>query len=213
MIETIIEYFSDFTLVKAIDMAGLVLGLVYLWLEFKASIWLWLVSVIMPVVHGYLYWERGLYADFGMEVYYVLAAVYGYAMWRWARGRGKNGENGENGKQTAERPITRFPMRQVLPVAIVGLALWGIIYWILITWTDSSVPVCDSFTTALSMVALWALAQKYAEQWLLWLVVDLVCTVLYIYKQIPFTAALYGFYTVMAVLGYRSWLRKMTISL
>ena len=59
------------------------------------------------------------------------------------------------------------------------------------------------------MVALWALAQKYAEQWLLWLVVDLVCTVLYIYKQIPFTAGLYAFYTVMAVLGYRQWLKKI----
>ena len=69
--------------------------------------------------------------------------------------------------------------------------------------------MCDSFTTALSMVALWALAQKYAEQWLLWLVVDAVCTVLYIYKQIPFTACLYAFYTVMAVLGYRQWLKKI----
>ena len=59
------------------------------------------------------------------------------------------------------------------------------------------------------MVALWALAQNYAEQWLLWLVVDLVCTILYIYKQIPFTAALYGFYTIMAVLGYRQWLKKI----
>ena len=85
MMEAIAQYFSDFTWVKAIDMAGLVLGLIYLWLEFKASIWLWLVSVIMPIVHGYLYWARGLYADFGMEVYYVLAAVYGYAMWRWSK--------------------------------------------------------------------------------------------------------------------------------
>ena len=213
--DVITQYFADFTWVKAIDMAGLMLGLIYLWLEFKASIWLWLVSVIMPIVHGYLYWARGLYADFGMEVYYVLAAVYGYAMWRWARrsSRNKDVETQNFASPTeGELPITRFPLRQVLPVAIVGLALWGIIYWILITWTDSSVPVCDSFTTALSMVALWALAQKYAEQWLLWLVVDLVCTVLYIYKQIPFTAALYGFYTVMAVLGYRSWLRKMTAS-
>jgi len=94
-------------------------------------------------------------------------------------------------------------------VALVGLALWAGIYWLLITFTDSTVPVCDSFTTALSMVAMWALAQKYAEQWLLWLVVDAVCTVLYIYKQIPFTASLYGFYTVMAVLGYRKWLKMM----
>lgn len=199
------EYFADFTWVKAIDMAGLVLGLIYLWLEFKASIWLWLVSVIMPIVHGYLYWARGLYADFGMEVYYVLAAIYGYAMWRWSRKSGA-------GEKAVERPITRFPLRQVLPVALIGLALWGIIYWILVTWTDSSVPVCDSFTTALSMVALWALAQKYAEQWLLWLVVDAVCTVLYIYKQIPFTACLYAFYTVMAVLGYRQWLKKIPAS-
>lgn len=210
--EAIAQYFSDMTWIKAIDMAGLVLGLIYLWLEFKASIWLWLVSVIMPIVHGYLYWARGLYADFGMEVYYVLAAIYGYAMWRWSRQRSQ-GDDVETqnlaSPSKGERPITRFPLRQVLPVTIVGLALWGIIYWILITWTDSSVPVCDSFTTALSMVALWALAQKYAEQWLLWLVVDLVCTVLYIYKQIPFTAALYGFYTIMAVLGYRQWLGMM----
>lgn len=210
--ETIAQYFSDMTWVKAIDMAGLVLGLIYLWLEFKASIWLWLVSVIMPIVHGYLYWARGLYADFGMEVYYVLAAIYGYAMWRWSRQRSK-GDDVETqnpaSSSEGERPITRFPLRQVLPVAIVGMALWALIYWILITWTDSSVPVCDSFTTALSMVAMWALAQKYAEQWLLWLVVDAVCTVLYIYKQIPFTACLYAFYTVMAVLGYRKWLRMI----
>ena len=206
--EAIVQYFNNFGWVEAIDLAGLVLGLIYLWLEFKASIWLWLVSVIMPIVHGYLYWERGLYADFGMEVYYVLAAIYGYAMWRWVRTRGKNEKSGENG-ENGERPITRFPLRRVLPVALIGLALWGIIYWVLITWTDSSVPLCDSFTTALSMVALWALAQKYAEQWLLWLVVDAVCAILYIYKQIPFTACLYAFYTVMAVLGYRQWLKKI----
>jgi len=209
--EAIVQYFNNFGWVEAIDLAGLILGLIYLWLEFKASIWLWLVSVIMPIVHGYLYWERGLYADFGMEVYYVLAAVYGYAMWRWTRSRSRGDVETQNlaSPNDGELPISRFPLRRVLPVALVGLALWGIIYWILITWTDSSVPVCDSFTTSLSMVALWALAQKYAEQWLLWLVVDLVCTVLYIYKQIPFTACLYGFYTVMAVLGYRQWLKKI----
>ncbi len=200
---TIIEYFSDFTWVKAIDLAGLLIGFIYLWLEFKASIWLWLVSVIMPIVHGYLYWERGLYADFGMQIYYVLAAVYGYAMWRWARGRHGAGE------EAVERPIAHFPLRRVLPVALIGLVLWAVIYWVLITFTDSSVPLYDSFTTALSMVALWALAQKYAEQWLLWLVVDAVCTALYIYKQIPFTATLYAIYTVIAVFGYLKWLKMI----
>ena len=77
------------------------------------------------------------------------------------------------------------------------------------TFTNSTVPVADSFTTALSIVALWALAQKYAEQWLLWLVVDLVCCILYVYKGIPFKAAIYGLYTVVAVLGYRKWLKMI----
>ena len=200
--DVIVQYFSDMTWVKVIDMAGLVLGLIYLWLEYKASIWLWLAGVIMPIVHGYLYWERGLYADFGMEIYYVLAAIYGYVLWRWHSRRA-------DGDKKAEKAVSRFPLRQVLPVAIIGLVLWALIYWILVRFTDSSVPLCDSFTTALSMVAMWALAQKYAEQWLLWFVVDAVCAVLYVYKQIPFTAALYGFYTVIALLGYRQWLRMI----
>ena len=64
----------------------------------------------------------------------------------------------------------------------------------------------DAFTTALSIIALWALAQKYAEQWLLWLVVDLVCCALYVHKGIPFKAAIYGLYSLMAIFGYRKWL-------
>ena len=179
-----------------IDICGLLLGLLYLWLEYKADIRLWVVSVIMPIVHGYLYFASGLYADFAMQFYYVAAAIYGLVIWR----TGRSADN----KQ--EKPITHFPVRRIAPCVVVFAILWVAIYLLLSRFTDSTVPVLDSFTTALSMLALWALAQKYAEQWLLWLVVDVVCCGLYIYKQIPFTATLYGFYSVVAVLGYRKWL-------
>lgn len=182
--------------IRVIDVVALLLGLLYLWLEYKANVWLWVVSIIMPIEHGYLYYARGLYADAGMEFYYVAAAIYGLVMWL--------GHRDESGKRV-ERPITHFPARRVLPTVVVGLALWGGLYWLLTHFTDSTVPVADAFTTALSIVALWALAQKYVEQWLLWFVVDLVCTLLYIYKQIPFTAALYAFYTLFALFGYHRW--------
>ena len=182
--------------VRVIDAAGLVLGLVYVWLEYRASIWLWLVGVVMPVVHGYLYYARGLYADFGMEAYYVVMAVYGYAVWRW----GKRGSE-------AERPITHVSRRFAAVMAVVFVAAWAAIGWFLTRFTDSTVPTLDSMTTALSLVATWALAHKHVEQWLLWLVVDAVSAGLYFYKQIPFTAALYVFYTVMAVAGYVRWNR------
>ena len=187
---------------RFLDILGFVVGLVYLILEYKASIWLWLASVIMPAVDMVLYYKAGLYADFGMAIYYCLAGVYGYVAWKWL-GRTK---------EKQERPVTHYRRTHILPSVLVFGLLWFGIWWILTHWTNSTVPVADAFTTALSIVALWALAQKYAEQWLLWLAVDIVCCILYVRKGIPFKAAIYGIYTVIAVFGYRKWLRLISSS-
>ena len=187
---------------RFLDILGFVVGLVYLILEYKASIWLWLASIIMPAIDMVLYYKAGLYADFGMAVYYCLAGIYGYLSWKLFKRSSGDAKRGE-------RPVTRYRKSHILPSAAALLLLWFGIWWMLTHWTDSTVPVADAFTTALSIVALWALAQKYAEQWLLWLVVDVVCCVLYVRKGIPFKAAIYGIYTVVAVLGYRKWLRMI----
>jgi len=83
------------------------------------------------------------------------------------------------------------------------------IAFILIQYTDSTVPWLDSLTTALSIVAMWMLARKYVEQWLVWIVVDAVSAGLYIYKELYFTAGLYALYTVIAYFGYKEWIRLM----
>ena len=189
---------------RLLDILGFIVGLVYLWLEYKASIWLWLAGIIMPAIDLFLYYKAGLYADFGMAVYYCLAGVYGFLAWKFFK---KTGGAQGSGSKVAELPITRFPVRQVIPASIVALLLWAGIWWILVRFTDSTVPVADAFTTALSIVALWALSRKYAEQWLIWLAVDLVCCVLYVRKGIPFKATIYGLYSIVAVLGYRKWLQ------
>lgn len=188
---------------RFLDILGFVVGLVYLILEYKASIWLWLASIIMPAIDMVLYFKAGLYADFGMAIYYCLAGVYGYLSWKWFK------RSDQRSEQRGERPVTRYKRAHILPSAAALLLLWFGIWWMLTHWTNSTVPVADAFTTALSIVALWALAQKYAEQWLLWLVVDVVCCVLYVRKGIPFKAAIYGLYTVVAIFGYRKWLKMV----
>ena len=188
---------------RFLDILGFVVGLVYLVLEYKASIWLWLASIVMPAIDMVLYFKAGLYADFGMAIYYCLAGVYGYLSWKFFK------RSGQQPEQHSERPVTRYKRAHILPSLAALLLLWFGIWWMLTHWTNSTVPVADAFTTALSIVALWALAQKYAEQWLLWLVVDVVCCVLYVRKGIPFKAAIYGLYTVVAVFGYRKWLRMI----
>ena len=188
---------------RFLDILGFVVGLVYLVLEYKASIWLWLASIIMPAIDMVLYFKAGLYADFGMAIYYCLAGVYGYMSWKWFK------RSDQRSEQRGERPVTRYKRAHILPSAAALLLLWFGIWWMLTHWTNSTVPVADAFTTALSIVALWALAQKYAEQWLLWLVVDVVCCILYVRKGIPFKAAIYGLYTVVAIFGYRKWLKMV----
>ena len=183
----------------ALEIIGTLIGLVYLWLEYRASIYLWIASIIMPAVYLFVYYDAGLYADFGINIYYLLAAVYGWWVWKY----------GNKEKQGEELPITRMPRGKWTMAAAMYLVFQLLIAWILIRYTDSNVPWCDAFTTALSMVAMWMLARKYLEQWLVWIVVDVVSVALYLYKGLFFTAGLYALYAIIAVYGYWNWKNMM----
>jgi nicotinamide mononucleotide transporter len=184
---------TDFILAHWLDITTTILGLLYILFEYRASAWLWFVGFLMQTLGIVLYYQKGLYADCGMEFYYLSMTIYGY--WKWVRGAAN--------KQAL--PITRFPRKLIIPWCALMLALWGIIYWLLITFTNSNVPMADSFTTALSIVGIWALAHKYLEQWFIWIAVDVVTCVLYFYKDIPFKGGLYALYVIIAIFGYKKW--------
>jgi len=187
----------EFIVAHWLDIVTTVLGLAYILLEYRASVWMWGVGFLMQALGIVLYYEKGLYADCGMEFYYLSMTVYGW--WRWIRGSAT--------KQAL--PITHFPKRLVLPWIVLMATAWAVIYWLLVTYTNSNVPLADSFTTALSIVGIWALAHKYLEQWFVWIAVDVVTSVLYFYKDIPFKASLYALYVVIAIFGYRKWRQLM----
>ena len=179
-----------------LETIGTAVGLAYLWLEYRASIWLWLAGIVMPAIYIFVYYSSGFYADMAVNVYYLGAGIYGWFMWR------KRGGSGE------EAPIARMPLRLVAPLAFLTAAVFATTAAVLVHFTDSTVPYGDSFTTALSITALWMLSRKYVEQWLVWLAADLVTVGLYLYKEIPWTAALYALYSALAVAGYLRWRRQ-----
>ena len=155
---------------ELLEIAGVAAGLLYLWLEYRASIWLWPVSIVMPALYIFIYRASGFYADMAVNVYYLIAGIYGWAA--WSRRRDDN------------RPlsVSRMPRRRLLlPLGLV--------------------------TTALSVAALWMLSRKYAEQWLVWIVVDAVSAGLYFYKGLYPTGGLYLLYAIVAVAGYFTWLK------
>lgn len=181
----------------ALEIIGVIVGLIYLWLEYRASVWLWAASIVMPAIYIFIYAESGFYADMGINIYYLVASIYGWVVWL------RRGDDGQPLK------ITHTPRKMILPLIAVGAIAMVVITYILLNYTDSTVPYGDSFTTALSIVALYMLARKQVEQWLVWLVVDAVSCALYISKGIHLTAALYGLYTILAWVGYRRWLKMI----
>lgn len=187
-----------------LEILGFSVGILYLWWEYHADSRLWFASIVMPTISMWIYLRKGIYADFAINIYYFLIAIYGYIAWTRARHRGNQAKN--EGEKSA-LPITRIPTNRLTLCTIVFLLLWGAFYCLLRFVTDSTVPLADAFTTALSIVAMWMLARKYIEQWIYWIAVDTVCVGLYIYKQIPFYAVLYAVYTVVAVFGYFKWVR------
>ena len=211
---------SPFLSAHWLDIVTTVLGLAYILFEYRASVWMWAVGFLMQCLGIVLYYQKGLYADCGMEFYYLGMTVYGW--WRWVASSPKLGEvrRGLNESQLdagsdPEPPnlgrsaIRHFPKRMVLPWLLIIAAIWAVIYWLLVTFTNSNVPLADSFTTALSIVGIWALAHKYLEQWFIWITVDIVTCVLYWYKDIPFKGSLYALYVLIAIMGYFKWRELM----
>lgn len=192
-----LEYLSS----HALEILGVVLGIIYLIFEMKAWWPLWIISIIMPINSLFVYFKAGLYADFAIDIYYVLAAIYGLIVWL----RGKRVKDGAK----EELPIVRTGAKSWAVYAGIFTVLFVGIAMVLIHWTNSTVPWADSFTTALSVIALWMLAHKQIEQWWVWFVVDLVSAALYFYKGIPFYGGLYFLYTVLAVVGYFQWKKKL----
>lgn len=193
-----------------LEVAGFIIGLLYLWWEYHADSRLWFASIVMPTISMWIYFSKGLYADFGINIYYFLIAIYGYAVWTRSRRHAPAvAETDKDKKEREERPITSIPRQQLFGCGTVFMVLWGALYLGLRLLTDSTVPLADSFTTALSIVAMWMLARKYLEQWIAWIAVDAVCIGLYAYKGIYLYAILYALYTVIAFLGFRNWRRIM----
>lgn len=185
---------------ELVEIIGAVIGLVYLLLEFKANVWLWPVGVLMSLFYVVIFFNGKFYADAVIYLYYIGANVYGW--WAWKRASHNSNEGNLEGR------ILSTPRKMWIPIFFVIALLWGIIYLILNGFTDSIAPIGDAFTTAVSVVAMWMLSRKYLEQWLLWIVVNVVSMILYFCKGLYPTAVLYVVYVVMSVLGLLRWRRQ-----
>ena len=181
-----------------IEILGAILGLAYIFFSIKQHILTWPTGLLTSALYVVVFFNARLYADMGLQVYYVVISIYGWYFWL-------------TGKKQNETKVAVKTTRKVLwlKLAVVSIALYALLLFILSSYTNSDVPHMDSVTTALSIVATWMLARKYIEHWLLWIFIDAFSAGLYVYKGLWATVILFIVYTVMALLGYIEWKKDL----
>ncbi|WP_297089573.1 nicotinamide riboside transporter PnuC [uncultured Draconibacterium sp.] len=190
MTNIIVEWLLD----NKIELLGAILGLSYIYFSIKQHILTWPTGLLTSLLYVIVFYNSKLYADMGLQAYYVVISIYGWYFW-------------VKGKKQNEKKVAVKSTRKILwiKLLVVSIILYAILYYVLCKYTNSDVPHMDSMTTALSLVATWMLARKYLEHWLIWIFVDAFSVGLYLYKGLWATVFLFIVYTVMAVLGYLEW--------
>jgi len=185
------------------ELIGAASGLLCVWLIIRENIWNWPVGLAYALVSLLVFYNARLYSDLVLHVFYVF--MNGYGWYYWLRGAGARGSEG---RLVVARLSTRST--SLLGVAtVIGIIAMG---WLFDYYTDADLAYWDSTTTVMSFEAMWMAAHKYIENWLVWLVVDVLATGIYIFKGIWPYAVLYGLYIPMAVWGWMAWSRSMSLS-
>ena len=211
-----------------IEIFGAVTGILYVFLEVRQNLWLWPVGIITSGVYIIVFFTGKLYADMSLQAYYLAVSFYGW--FYWIRGaalrkvmvsgtgaasqklhpvRSADYHEGNEDREAGKVPVTRLRLKPALILLIVFMALWLGMYLVLSGFTDSPVPIADSFVTSLSVVATWMLARKIYEHWYLWLVVNTVSAALFFSRDLYATVILYIIYFIMSFAGLRAWKKDL----
>lgn len=180
-----------------LEWLGVVSGGVCVWFNTKRNIWGWPIGILSVISYVIICYQAKLYAEMCLQLFYGLSAVYGW--YAWASNKKKNSQ------QETSIACRKLNNKQWLLYSVAGMSLSISIFLILKRFTDGSLPIWDSLTTGFSLVAQYLLAQRYLENWLIWVAINVVSIGIFYYKALPLTSGLYGIYLLMAIHGYKQW--------
>lgn len=171
-----------------------VFNVLYVILAAREQIWCWFFGFIGVSLLLVIYLEARLYSDALLQVFYQGMAVYGWITWS-AR------------KEKKTIPIVRLKAKEHVYLILAGIAgtfLLGFIFSNL----QAAIPYVDAFTSAFAVVATFLVARKILENWIYWIVIDTVCIIVYISRDLPLIALLFGIYVILGVNGLLQWSHK-----
>ena len=195
-LDTIFTWLQTQTLLETV---GVISGILCVWLAAKNIIWNWPIAIISVSAYIFIFFEAKLYADMGLQVYFMAMNIYGWYFWS------------RKPKDAPKVPVKTISKKELL-FAFFGVALFTTLLGLfLFKQTDAAFPFIDSFCTACSLVAQLFMARKIVENWLIWIFVDIIYVGVYLAKDLHLTAGMYALYIYIALTGYLAWKKELKL--
>jgi len=189
-----------------LEIFGVVMSVVYLYFSINRNILLWAMGIISSAAYVIIFYQDNLYADAIQNLYYVLVSIYG--LWSWIAAKNSIGES------VFSTDVCVMSKKDIIRYTSVWVVLFAVIYCLvkylpeMLKITTASIPLIDSILTSAAFVATWMLTRRFLEQCAIWVVIDFIYIVVYIYKGLYLTSFLFAIYTVMAVVMFVKWKKQ-----
>ena len=176
-----------------LELTATVFGIAGVWLTVKKNRWCFPTGIVNVSLYAWLFFQSKLYSDACLQLAYIILLIYGWYQWK------------SGGDEKSEKPVSRTTGKMFLFLIVVtGVATVSVGTW-LKNSTDASFPYVDTLTTSMSLVAQWMIAKKKIENWIVWVVADVIYVGMYISKHLYLTSLLYAIFIVLAIIGWFEW--------
>ena len=186
-----------------LEAVAAILGIASVWYARRENILVYHTGIISVLIYVYICFFSRLYADAGINFFYFLMSVYGWYNWTHSSGESDHLEISINTKN-----------QQIGGIVLTFVSYWAIlgIIWLFnrndTVYMTSYVPWVDSFTTSIFLVGMLLMARKKVENWIYWIVGNIVSIPLYFVKGLAFTSFQYLVFLILAILGYMEWRKR-----
>lgn len=191
------QFYQNLLNTNWIEIVAVIFGLLSVWYAKKEKILVYPTGIVNVLIYIYICYIAGLYADMGINAFYFIMSVYGW--YNWSRKI-----------DTSHRvPISKATRIQLIISLVAFFVFFLLLWYVLVRFTDSVVPIWDSFTTSIFIVSMWLMALKKIENWLGWIIGDALVIPLFAYKGLIFTSFQYIVFLALAISGYLEWRKKL----
>ena len=193
------QYSGYPTLFIILEIIAVIFGFLSVWYSKENNILVYPTGIVSTLIFVYLLWQWELLGDMMINAYYFSMSIYGWYVWT------------RKVDETHFTPITNTTRKenwQSLFIFLATLLFVFLVYEWFDKW-DNWTAYIDTLTTAIFFVGMWQMAQRKIENWIFWIIGDIISVPLYFYKGLTFTAIQYFVFTIIAIYGYKAWQKNL----